>query len=151
MKVHYSIIFASLFLTINIALAEPFKPMSIPIDEELKEKSTAFEGDGVAKESFVKIEKLPFIQEKTIKMVSIDGNDYYQIKESQKLFNGQQLETLSLVEIGEYLRAISYNVSRKSPEGEEIESHEVRFDHYSWKYPADIYPITMLSLIFSTF
>lgn len=150
MKILLSLILAWLSLTINLALAEPFKPMSTPYAGKGKAKFTVIGADK-NKGSFVKPEKLQSFEEQTIEIVTQGEREYYQIKETMKLFNDQQVETTSLIEIGEYLKPISYNLIRRNPRGEVIEKWEFRFDDASWNYADDTYCTPALTLIILSF
>ena len=121
---------------------KPFLPFSIPVVEERKSKFTVSKADGKKKE------KLPVQKEERIENISINGTRYYQIKENEKLYNGQVMETTSLIEIGEYLKPISMKYLRRNPGGEEIEKYEIGFNDKSWGYPEDTYSISMIPLIF---
>ncbi len=122
--------------------AKPFMPFSIPVIEERKSKFIVNRADDKKKE------KLPFQKEERVENISVNGTSYYQIKDNQKLFNGQVMETTSLIKIGECLKPISMKYLRRNPGGEEIERYEISFDDESWKYPEDTYSISMIPLIF---
>ncbi len=148
MRIYLFFTLASLLLTFNLAVAEPFKPMIIPIAEERKDKTTLVNGKEKNKGAFIKTVKLPFLQERRIEKISINGKDYYQIKEYQKMFNDQVVEATSLVEIGDYLKAHSYHYVKRDPHGKDIEKLEVLYKNKSWNYSEDTYSIPMLILIF---
>jgi hypothetical protein len=137
----------SFLLTVNIALAESIKPLGFPIDEVAKAE---FKVIGAKKKhkSIVKLDKLPSVEKQTTRMITREGKDYYKIKEEMQLFNGQHVETTSLIEIAETLEPLSYKLLRKSPEGDVIERWEVRFDVPSWNYPEDTYCTPAVSLAF---
>ena len=121
---------------------KPFVPFSIPAVEERKSKFTISKADAKKKE------KLPVQKEERIENISINGTKYYQIKENEKLHNGQVMETTSLIEMGEYLKPISMKYLRRNPGGEEIEKYEINFNDKSWEYPEDTYSISMIPFIF---
>ena len=148
MKIKFPLVLALLFLTSNLAWAEPFKPLSIPIAGEIKMKTPMIRGEGKKGKTILHIESVmpTYLESRTV-IISIDGKDYYQIKEKQTLLNEQILETTSLLEKGEHLKTFSYNYVRRSPDGDEIESRNLRFDDNSWNYSDDIYPFHMIPII----
>ncbi len=152
MRIQLSIIFTSVLLTCNPGWAEPFKSMSFPIAEVNKEESTWQTGDGEDYKGLsrmVNVEKaIPLYSEKRIKTISLNGKDYYQIIEKEKLVNEQILESSYLIEIGEYLKLFSFDFVRKNPEGKIIRTGKIYYDDQSWNYQDDIYAIPMVSLVF---
>jgi len=147
MRLSFVFIPVSFLLTASITLAEPIRPLGFSIDEVGKAE---FKVIGAKKKhkSIVKLDKLPSAEKQTTRMIRREGKDYYEIKEEMRLFNEQQVETMSLIEIAETLKPVSYKLIRKSPEGDVIERWEVRFDVPSWDYPEDTYCTPAVSLAF---
>jgi len=136
------------YLTVSQAFAEPFKHIGMPINETGKAKFKVMGADKKKNSTIVKLDRLQSYEEQEIETLFKDGKQYIQIKEDMKLFNGQQVEAVSLVEAGETLKQISYGLLRKSPEGKVLEKWEFRFDDPSWNYPDDIYCAPAVSLVF---
>jgi len=138
----------SLLLTVSVAFAERIKPLGFPIDEVGRAEFKVIGAEKKKNKSIVKLEKLPSTEKQTIRMITKDGKDYYEIREEMQLFNEQHVQTTSLIEIAETLKPISYMLLRKSPEGDVIERWEVRLDVPSWNYPEDTYCTPAISLAF---
>lgn len=135
-------------LIVSSAVAEPFKPIGMPISEMGKARFTVIGADRKKKSTVVKLDRLQSFEEQTIETLSRDGKQYFEIKEHMKLFNGQHVETSSLVEAGKILKQISFHLLRRSPGGEVLEKWEFRFDDPSWNYPDDVYAAPAVSLVF---
>ncbi len=56
-----------------------------------------------------------------------------------------------MVEIGEYLKPVSYQMARRNREGRMIEQREIRFDDTSWGYPEDSYQLQAFLVFSSSF
>ena len=145
---HLPIILALLFLTFDPALAEPVKSMGITLAEKRQTKFTILKWDEKMERSGFKRGWIPSSQETMIEKISLDGKEYYQVKEKTELNNGQRLENTTLIENGEYLKPVSFASIKRNPAGEEIYNTGIRFDDPTWDLPDDTYPISMLSLIF---
>jgi len=151
MKTLLSFLFVLLSLHIHFAVAEPFKPLSTPIAEVGKAKFTVLGENARKKQSVFKLDKLQSYEEQTTMLITREGRDYYEIREDVTLMNNQHVVATTLVEIGEYLRPISYNRMRRNPQGESIERWEFHFDDPSWNYTDDTYCMSSISLVFRSF
>ncbi len=148
MRIQFAVIVAAVFLATNLALAEPLKPNETPLVGTLKVKSTWINRGDKTKIGAINLDRFPSLAEIKMEVITLDGQAYYQIKENQTLFNNQRVEQITLIEIGEYLKTISYKRLRWSPEGKEIERISFCFDDPSWDYPDDTYGLSALHLIF---
>ncbi len=157
MRIQLSFIFSLLFLTNNLAWTEPLKPSNIDFIEvmtEVKMKNTWLEENLQGEGLFLNLINMEDMKisaaEAKSEVFSMDGKGYYQITFTQKLLNKQVLKTTSLVEMGENIKAISYNYVRKGAAGEEIERRKIHFDNPAWNYPEDTYTFSMLNMFFSS-
>ncbi len=153
MKILCLFIFVSLLFTVNPVWAKPFKAMSFPIIAEEKSMEARMIDEKRKTEPHFLAKKLfpRLVEGKKIEMISMAGKNYYQITENVTYFNGQVIEKTFLLETGEYLKSCSYKYLRKSPEGLEIETRELRMDNPSWNLNDDIYFKPMLGLVFRSF
>jgi hypothetical protein len=140
-----------LSLHIHFAVAEPFKPLNTPIAEIGRAKFTVIGENAKEKQSVFKLDKLQLYEEQTTMMITREGKEYYEIREDVRLMNNQHVTTTTLLEIGEYLKPISYNRLRRSPRGKPIERWEFHFDNPSWNYTDDTYCMSAVSLVFRSF
>ncbi len=145
MRILYLSIFTLSFLTVDLVLADPFKPMNLPINEKITLK---FRFTAGKEKSIIGREKFPEFQEISIKKISKDEKEYYEIIKKSKLFNGQSTESRSLIEIGEFLKTIEFNLKRKNQKEKEIDRVHTVLDDPSWKYPADIYTENEIDFLF---
>jgi len=86
-----------------------------------------------------------------LKTVALDGRNYYEINEKQKMFSNQRVDETALVEIGDYLTLCSHELTRCNPEGDEIEKWKINFDEPSWKYPQNTFNKTAFAVILPSF
>jgi len=147
MKNPLTVILAAAFLMTTLARAEPLKPQETPMVGTFKVKATWIGRGEETRIGAINLDRFASFSEIRIDVVTIDGQAYYQIKESQTLFNNQHVELITLIEIGEYLKTTSYKRLRRSPEGREIERITFHFDDPSWDYPEDTYGMSALYLI----
>jgi hypothetical protein len=151
MKIPLSFIFLLMLLQTQSAMAEPFKPLDTPIAEVGKAKFTVIGDDEERKQTVFKLDKLQAFEEQSTIMITREGKNYYEIREDVTLVNNQNVATTTLIEIGEYLKPISYHRLRRSPQGEPIERWEFHFDNPSWNYSEDTYSMSAVSLVFRSF
>ncbi len=106
--------------------------------------------DGQSKAGFVKVDRMVEYSQATLEIITHEGKEHYQIKEDQRLINGQILEVTSLVETGEYLRSVSRSHVRRNPKGEEVERWAVRLGDPSWGYPDDTYCLSAFNIVLAS-
>jgi len=148
MRIHLPFILLFLLLPIKSMQAEPIKPLNIALGETTRSKLTLLGAEKNRGRSIVKLNKLQAYHEHSIETIEKKGKSYYQVRETMRLFNEQQVEIILLIEIGEYLRSISYHRLRKDSQGSVIENLQLRLDNPSWEYPEDIFCQPAIPIIF---
>jgi len=152
MKIKCLFLSALFLMTGSICQAEPFESPLKPVITTYESRySVIGEEDAAENNSLIKLDRFARLSKINIKIISVDGKEYYQIREDQKLFNDQRVELTVLIETGEYLRSTSFSLLRKDPDGTEIERSVFQLDNSSWNYADDIYCKAALPLLLSSF
>ena len=152
MKTKCLFLSAVFLLPSGFCLAEPFESPLKPVITTYESRySMIGEEDGADNNSLMKLDRFARLSKINIKIISLDGKEYYRIREDQTLFNDQRVELTVLIETGEYLRSTSFSLLRKGPDGKEIERSVFQLDNPSWNYPDDIYCKSALPRLLTSF